>query len=174
MKSAPKFTEGKYWINKPHSNPLRSPGHGMERWPEFNSEHPHGSLQLSVTAVPGDPTSSHRYTCRQNTKAQKKKMKKKKKLCQWLDIFKVKFNLLSWKFHLCSYIVNTWYRQKNDNSDYGILTESFQGSSGSILLCNWEKWSQELSKWLTTASRGWRLAWLPCLCPLTGQHVLVQ
>jgi hypothetical protein len=33
----------------------------------FNSQHPHGSLQLFVTPVPGDLTLSHRQTCRQNT-----------------------------------------------------------------------------------------------------------
>ena len=30
----------------------------------FNSQHPHGSSQLSVTPVPGDLTPSHRQTCR--------------------------------------------------------------------------------------------------------------
>jgi hypothetical protein len=34
--------------------------------PEFNSQHPHGSLQLSET-----PTLPHRQTCRQNSNAHK-------------------------------------------------------------------------------------------------------
>jgi hypothetical protein len=42
--------------------------------PGFNSEHPHGSSQLSVTPVPGDRTPSHRHICRQNTNAQKIKI----------------------------------------------------------------------------------------------------
>jgi len=42
------------------------------RGPEFNSQHPHGSSQPSVTPLPGDPTPLHRYTCRQNTTAHKK------------------------------------------------------------------------------------------------------
>ena len=35
----------------------------------FNSQYPHGTTQLSVTPVPGDPTLSHRHACRQNTNA---------------------------------------------------------------------------------------------------------
>jgi hypothetical protein len=31
------------------------------RGPGFNSQHPHGSSQLSVTPVPADPTPSHRH-----------------------------------------------------------------------------------------------------------------
>jgi hypothetical protein len=41
---------------------------------EFNSQHPHGGSQLSVTPIPGDLTLSHRHTCRQNSKANKIKM----------------------------------------------------------------------------------------------------
>jgi hypothetical protein len=33
----------------------------------FNSQHPYGSLQMSVTPVLGDLTPSHRHKCRQNT-----------------------------------------------------------------------------------------------------------
>jgi hypothetical protein len=44
--------------------------------PRFNSQQPHGNLQLSVTPVPGDPMPSHRYTCRQNTNAHKIKINK--------------------------------------------------------------------------------------------------
>jgi hypothetical protein len=50
----------------------------------FNSQHPHGSSQLSITPVPGDLTPSHRQTCKQNTNAYKIKNKlfkeKKKKV----------------------------------------------------------------------------------------------
>jgi hypothetical protein len=42
--------------------------------PGFNSQHPHGSSQLSVTPGAGDMTTSHRHTCRQNTKAPKIKI----------------------------------------------------------------------------------------------------
>ncbi|CAO2583729.1 17-beta-hydroxysteroid dehydrogenase 13 [Lemmus lemmus] len=31
------------------------------RGPGFDSQHPHGSSQLSVTPVPRDPTPSHRH-----------------------------------------------------------------------------------------------------------------
>ena len=33
----------------------------------FNSQHPHGSSQLSIISVPGYLTHSHRHTHRQNT-----------------------------------------------------------------------------------------------------------
>jgi hypothetical protein len=57
------------------------------RAPAFESQHPHGSLQLSVTSVPGGPVPIsglfehfsqlvHRYTCRQNIHIHKMKMKK--------------------------------------------------------------------------------------------------
>jgi hypothetical protein len=39
------------------------------RGPGFNSQHPHGSSQLSVTPVPGDLTPSHRHTSTQNNSA---------------------------------------------------------------------------------------------------------
>lgn len=41
----------------------------MERWPEFSSQHPRSSLQLSVTPDPEDRKPSHGHTWRQNTKA---------------------------------------------------------------------------------------------------------
>jgi hypothetical protein len=41
----------------------------------FNSYYPHGSSQLSVTPVPGNPTPSNRHTCRQNTNAHEIKIK---------------------------------------------------------------------------------------------------
>ena len=44
------------------------------RGPGFNSQHPHGSSQLSVTPVPGNLTSSHRHTHRQNTSVHKMKI----------------------------------------------------------------------------------------------------
>jgi hypothetical protein len=37
----------------------------------FNSQHPHGSSQLSITPVPRDPIPFHRHACRQNTNAYK-------------------------------------------------------------------------------------------------------
>jgi hypothetical protein len=42
---------------------------------KFNSQHPHGNSQLSVTLAPEDPTPSQRHTCRQNTNACKNKDK---------------------------------------------------------------------------------------------------
>ena len=39
----------------------------FSRVPRFNSQHPHGSSQLSLTPVPGDPTPSLRHACRSNT-----------------------------------------------------------------------------------------------------------
>jgi hypothetical protein len=36
---------------------------------EFSSQHSHGISQLYVTLVPGDPTPSHKHTCRQNANA---------------------------------------------------------------------------------------------------------
>ena len=44
--------------------------------PRFNSQHPHGSSQLSVTPVPGDLTPSHRHTSGQNTNVHKIKINK--------------------------------------------------------------------------------------------------
>lgn len=41
------------------------------RGPQFKSQHLHGSLHLSVTPVLADLASSHRHTCKQNTKHQK-------------------------------------------------------------------------------------------------------
>ena len=38
---------------------------------DLNSQHPHGSSQLSITPVPGDHTSSHRHIRRQSTNANK-------------------------------------------------------------------------------------------------------
>ena len=45
------------------------------RGPRFNSQHPHGSSQLSVNPVPGSLTPSHRHTYR-NTNAHKIKINK--------------------------------------------------------------------------------------------------
>jgi hypothetical protein len=61
----------------PVSNPLprkkkkKKNTDDFSRGPGFNSQHPHGGSQLSVTPVPEDPIPSHRYTCRQHTNAQK-------------------------------------------------------------------------------------------------------
>jgi hypothetical protein len=48
----------------------KSTGYSSRR-PVFNSQHPHGSSQLSVTLVPKDLTSSYGHACRQNTDAHK-------------------------------------------------------------------------------------------------------
>ena len=42
------------------------------------SQHPHGSSQLSITPVPGDPAPLYRHTCRQNANAHEIKNKFKK------------------------------------------------------------------------------------------------
>lgn len=52
--------------------PDRSSVTGLERW--FSVPDPHGSSQLSMTPVPGDPESSHRHVYRQNTNARNKKI----------------------------------------------------------------------------------------------------
>jgi hypothetical protein len=43
----------------------------FSRGPEFNSQHPHNDLKLSITPVLGNPTPSQRHTCRQNTNVHK-------------------------------------------------------------------------------------------------------
>jgi hypothetical protein len=47
------------------------------RGPGSHSQHPHGSPQLPVTSVLGDPTPSFRHTCIQNTNASEIKINKK-------------------------------------------------------------------------------------------------
>jgi hypothetical protein len=56
------------------------------RGPGFNSQHPHGGSQVSVSPVPGDLTPSHRYTCRQNTNTHTIKNKPLKKFCYKIEI----------------------------------------------------------------------------------------
>jgi hypothetical protein len=62
---------------------VESTGCSFREW-GFDSQHPHGSSQLSVTPVPGDPTPSHRHTCRQNTNAHEIKVNKTFKIA---DVF---------------------------------------------------------------------------------------
>jgi hypothetical protein len=58
------------------AQPLKALTGCSSRGPEFNSQHLHGSSQLSVTPVPGDRTASHRHTYSQNTNAYKIKINK--------------------------------------------------------------------------------------------------
>jgi hypothetical protein len=59
------------------------------RGPGFNSQHPHGSSQLSVTLVPGHPIPLHKHTCRQSTI-----------VCKYF--FKIK-KILFWKITFCNF-----------------------------------------------------------------------
>jgi hypothetical protein len=54
---------------------VKSPG-CSSKGPRFNSQHPHGSLQISVTPVPGDLTPSHTCASSQNTSIHKIKINK--------------------------------------------------------------------------------------------------
>ena len=47
--------------------------------PGFNSQHPHGSSELSVTPVPELLTPSHKQICRQNTNAPKINVSKRRR-----------------------------------------------------------------------------------------------
>lgn len=44
----------------------------------FNSQHPNGIPQLSLTPVPVNPKPSHRYACRQDMNSYENKMKESK------------------------------------------------------------------------------------------------
>ena len=57
---------------------LRAPT-ALPEGPEFNSQHPHGSLQLSVIPVPGDPTSHTDTHADKNTNVHKIQINKFKK-----------------------------------------------------------------------------------------------
>jgi hypothetical protein len=58
------------WVWRDDDSAIKSIGYSS-REPTFNSQHPHGSSQPSVTPVPGNMTPSHRHTFRQNTIAHK-------------------------------------------------------------------------------------------------------
>ena len=53
----------------------------------FNSQHPHGGSQLSVTPVPGGLIPSHRHTYKHNTNTHKIKRKKSKEEMENPHIF---------------------------------------------------------------------------------------
>jgi hypothetical protein len=77
-------SESRNRINKENTNMVWRDGSAVKntgcssRRPGFNSQHPHGTSQLSVTPVPEDLAPFHRHAFRQNTNAHKNKYLKKK------------------------------------------------------------------------------------------------
>jgi hypothetical protein len=69
-------------VIRSHRSGLERQCRGYEYWllfqrtQAFNSQHPHGSSQVSVTRSSRDPMPSHRLICRPNTKAHKIKINK--------------------------------------------------------------------------------------------------